>query len=130
MSATLALASVIIGAGASLWPRPSVVAPSQAGIATTANNKPPPAALATAVAPSAALARLAAKTAARMSIVVLPFTNLSGDPALEYFADGFTENLTTDLALISGSFVIARSTAYTYKGKAASGKEIGEGRAS
>ena len=45
-------------------------------------------------------------------------------PAQEYFADGFTENLTTDLSRISGSFVIARTTANTYKGKALSGKEI------
>ena len=45
-------------------------------------------------------------------------------PALEYFADGFTENLTTDLSRITGSFVIARTTAYTYKGKTLSGKEI------
>ena len=45
-------------------------------------------------------------------------------PAQEYFADGFTENLTTDLSRISGSFVIARTTANTYKGKAVSEKEI------
>ena len=59
-----------------------------------------------------------------MSIVVLPFTNLSGDPALEYFADGFTENLTTELSRISGSFVIASTTANTYKGKSLSGTAI------
>jgi TolB-like protein len=46
-----------------------------------------------------------------MSIVVLPFTNLSGDPSREYFADGFTENLTTDLSRIDKNFVIARATA-------------------
>src|SRR5712691_7593652 len=56
-------------------------------------------------------------SAPRLSIVVLPFENLSRDPEQEYFADGITENLTTDLSRISGSFVIARNTAFTYKGK-------------
>jgi TolB-like protein/class 3 adenylate cyclase/Tfp pilus assembly protein PilF len=53
----------------------------------------------------------------RLSIVVLPFTNLSGDPEQEYFVDGVTESLTTDLSRMSGSFVIGRHTAFTYKGK-------------
>jgi TolB-like protein/class 3 adenylate cyclase len=52
-----------------------------------------------------------------LSIVVLPFANLSGDPSQEYFADGITEDVTTDLSRIRGSFVIARNTAYTFKGK-------------
>jgi adenylate cyclase len=64
--------------------------------------------------------------AAHLSIVVLPFTNLSGDPAQDYFADGVTENLTTDLSRIRGSFVIARNTAFTFKGKAIDAKEIGK----
>jgi DNA-binding winged helix-turn-helix (wHTH) protein len=51
-----------------------------------------------------------------LSIVVLPFTNLSNDPQQEYFADGITDDLTTDLSRMSGSFVIARNTAFTYKG--------------
>ncbi len=59
---------------------------------------------------------------ARLSIVVLPFTNLSNDPAQDYFADGVTENLTTDLSRIHNSFVIARNTAFTYKGKAIDAK--------
>ena len=46
-----------------------------------------------------------------------PFTNLSGDPSQDYFADGVTENLTTELSRIRDSFVIARNTAFTYKGK-------------
>ena len=50
-------------------------------------------------------------------IVVLPFANIGGDPDQEYFADGVTESLTTDLRRIAGSFVIARNTAFTYKGK-------------
>jgi len=68
----------------------------------------------------------AAPAAAHLSIVVLPFTNLSGDPAQDYFADGVTENLTTDLARIRDSFVIARNTAFTYKGKNIDAKEIGK----
>jgi TolB-like protein len=51
------------------------------------------------------------------SIVVLPFVNMSGDPAQEYFGDGITEDLTTDLSRLSGLFVIARNSAFTHKGK-------------
>ena len=57
---------------------------------------------------------------------MLPFKNLSGDPAQDYFADGITESLTTDLARISGSFVIARNTAFTFKGKNVDAREIGK----
>jgi len=64
--------------------------------------------------------------AAHLSIVVLPFANLSGDPAQDYFADGITENLTTDLSRIRNSFVIAPNTAFTYKGKSVDAKEIGK----
>jgi adenylate cyclase len=64
--------------------------------------------------------------AAHLSLVVLPFTNLSGDPAQDYFADGVTDNLTTDLARIRDSFVIARNTAFTFKGKAVDAREIGK----
>ena len=63
---------------------------------------------------------------AHLSIVVLPFTNLSGDASQDYFADGITENLTTDLSRLNGSFVIARNTAFTYKGKSLDAKEIGK----
>ena len=56
--------------------------------------------------------------------MVLPFTNLSGDPSQDYFADGITENLTTDLSRIRNSFVIARNTAFTFKGKNIPIKEI------
>ena len=62
--------------------------------------------------------------AAHLSIVVLPFTNLSGDPSQDYFADGITENLTTDLSRIRNSFVIGRNTAFTFKGKNIDSKEI------
>src|SRR5271169_727956 len=61
----------------------------------------------------------------RLSIVVLPFANIGGDPDQEYFVDGVTESLTTDLSRIGGSFVIARNTAFTYKGKPIDVKGVG-----
>ena len=78
------------------------------------------------------LAGKGAKTAeaARLSIVVLPFVNLSGDPAQDYLVDALTDELTTSLArmsgTISGVFVIARNTAMTYKGKSTDAKAIGK----
>jgi len=63
--------------------------------------------------------------APRLSIVVLPFRNLSGDPSQDYFADGITEDLTGDLSRIPGSFVISRNTAFTFKGKAVDVRQIG-----
>src|SRR5579871_3828042 len=65
-------------------------------------------------------------SAPQSSIVVLPFMNLSGDPEQQYLADVLTENLTTGLARIPGAFVIARSTAFTYKGKPIDVKQIGK----
>ena len=76
--------------------------------APVASNAPPP---------------LAAQ---RLSIVVLPFANLSGDPAQDYLADALTDELTTALARIRDSFVIARNTAFTYKGKPVDAKAIGK----
>src|SRR5499425_3334239 len=70
-------------------------------------------------------ARLGPLSSPRLSIVVLPFTNLSGDPEQEYFVDGVTESLTTDLSRINGAFVIARNTAFTFKGKAIDVKKLG-----
>jgi TolB-like protein/class 3 adenylate cyclase/Flp pilus assembly protein TadD len=61
----------------------------------------------------------------RLSIVVLPFANMGGDTEQDYFVDGVTESLTTDLSRIRGSFVIGRHTAFTYKGKAIDLKQIG-----
>jgi TolB-like protein/class 3 adenylate cyclase len=61
----------------------------------------------------------------RLSIVVLPFTNLGGDPEQDHFVDGVTESLTTDLSRIRGSFVIGRNTAFTFKGKAVDLTQIG-----
>jgi adenylate cyclase len=88
-----------------LWPAPQ--APSASATAPPAREK---------VAPSAA---------PRLSIVVLPFANLANDPEQQYFADGITEDLTTDLSRIAGSFVISRNTAFTYKGKPVDTKQIG-----
>ena len=63
--------------------------------------------------------------APRLSMVVLPFANMSGDPEQEYFVDGVTESLTADLSRIAGSFVIGRNTAFTFKGKQVDLKQIG-----
>ncbi len=68
----------------------------------------------------------AAKLPDRPSIAVLPFDNMSGDPEQEYFSDGITEDLITDLSKVSGLFVIARNSVFTYKGKAVSVKQVGE----
>ena len=72
------------------------------------------------------IASTALAEAKHLSIVVLPFANLSNDPAQDYFADGITENLTTELSRIRDSFVIARNTAFTYKGRNVAAKEIGK----
>ena len=71
--------------------------------------------------------RAAASTAVvpRLSIVVLPFENLSHDPDQDYFAEAITADLTTDLSRIAGSFVIDRATAFTYKGAAVDVKQLG-----
>ena len=64
--------------------------------------------------------------AAHLSIVVLPFANLSGDPRQDYLVDALTDGLTTSLARIRGAFVIARNTAMTFKGKPVDAKAIGK----
>src|SRR6516164_9692832 len=61
----------------------------------------------------------------RLSMVVLPFANLGGDTEQEYFVDGVTESLTTDLSRIANAYVVARNTAFTYKGKPVDVKQIG-----
>ena len=75
-------------------------------------HEPAPAASTTAPAP-------------RLSIVVLPFANLGSDSEQDYFVDGITESLTTDLSRIPGAFVIARNTAFTFKGKAVDARKVG-----
>jgi TolB-like protein/class 3 adenylate cyclase/tetratricopeptide (TPR) repeat protein len=64
-------------------------------------------------------------TPPRLSLVVLPFANIGGDPSHEHFVDGITESLTTDLSRIRGALVIARNTAFTYDGKPLDAKMIG-----
>jgi len=71
----------------------------------------------------------AATNGATASIAILPFTNMSGDPEQEYFSDGITEDIITDLSKIAGLTVIARNSSFTYKGRAvdvrAVGRELG-----
>jgi len=76
-------------------------------------------------APSPNVAPLEKREPRRLSLVVLPFVNIGGDPEQDYFVDGVTESLTTDLSRISGAFVIGRSTAFSYKGKSPDLKQIG-----
>src|SRR3981081_1221310 len=64
-------------------------------------------------------------SAPHLSIVVLPFVNIGDDPEQDYFVDGVTESLTTDLSRIHGSFLIARNTAFDYKGSAPHARQIG-----
>ena len=58
------------------------------------------------------------------SIAVLPFNNMSGDPEQEYFSDGITEDIITDLSKVSGLFVVGRNTSFTYKGKSVQLQEV------
>src|SRR5580692_1650923 len=74
---------------------------------------------------SSATSRLPPLSAPRLSIVVLPFTNLSDDREQQYFADGITEDLTTDLSRIAHSLVISRNTAFTYRNKPIDTRQIG-----
>ena len=75
---------------------------------------------------AAAVERMALPLPDKPSIIVLPFANMSGDPQQDYFADGMTEDLTTDLSRLSGLFVISRNTAFTYKGKAVKPAQVAE----
>src|SRR5271169_3967913 len=104
----------VVGIGLAAWWAWPHIGPSQVSVQAPANSQ----SWATVTGP-------AAKPPPRLSIVVLPFANLSNDPEQEYFADGVTDDLTTDLTRITGSFVIARTTAFTYKGKAVDVKQIG-----
>jgi TolB-like protein/class 3 adenylate cyclase len=74
----------------------------------------------------ASVERMAHPLPDKPSIAVLPFTNMSDDPKQEYFADGMTEDLITDLSKISGLFVIARNSVFTYKGKAVKVRQVAE----
>lgn len=104
--ACLAGAAILVVAGGtvwSLWPRAT---PRPEQTLAVQNGLPP-------------------KPLPPLSIVVLPFANLSNDPEQDFFADGLTEDLTTDLSHLAGSFVIARNTAFTYKGRAVDVKQLG-----
>ena len=100
-----------------LWPAATFFSRAEKPVdQVTASATPTP------TAPAAAAAPLVAP---RLSIVVLPFANLSNDPDQQYFADGITEDLTTDLSRIRDSFVISRNTAFTYQNKPVDTKQIG-----
>lgn len=75
--------------------------------------------------PSPSIAPNPGKNGAGQSIAVLPFTNMSGDPEQEYFSDGISEDIITDLSKIAGLTVIARNSSFTYKGRSVDVREIG-----
>jgi adenylate cyclase len=110
MIAAAALSVVVIAAAWWSWPRDTPALPTAQSPPATASVQNLPAAEA---------------KAPRLSMVVLPFANLSNDPEQEYFADGITDDLTTDLSQIPDSLVIARNTAFTYKGRPTDAKQIG-----
>jgi len=74
----------------------------------------------------ASMEKMAFKLPDKPSIAVLPFVNMSGDPTQEYFSDGITEDLITDLSQISGLFIIARNSTFAYKGKAIKTRQVAE----
>ncbi len=74
----------------------------------------------------ASIERMAFPLPDKPSIAVLPFSNISDDPSQEYFADGITEDLITDLSKVSGLFVIARNSVFTYKGQAVKAQQVAE----
>ena len=112
--------------------RPTIIAASLLaiiGIAVAAwwawPNANPPASIQAQASPQSPPSSTNVKPAPRLSVVVLPFANLSNDPDQEYFADGITDDLTTDLSRIQDSFVIAHTSALTYKGKPVDVRQIG-----
>jgi adenylate cyclase len=74
----------------------------------------------------ASLEKIALTLPEKPSIAVLPFDNLSGDPKQEYFSDGMTDDLITDLSKVSGIFVIARNSTFAYKGESVPIRQIAE----
>lgn len=74
----------------------------------------------------ASLERMAFPLPDKPSIAVLPFANMSDDPTQDYFADGITEDLITDLSKVSGLFVIARNSTFTYKGRVVKVQQVAE----
>jgi adenylate cyclase len=112
-----ALAAMVAAAWVAL-----VIAVSAWWVWPPTRSSPTPTVTAIAAAPTATSQPFVAP---RLSIVVLPFANLSDDREQQYFADGITEDLTTDLSRIAGMFVIARNTAFTYRDKPVNAKQIG-----
>ncbi len=110
-------AALLIGlfGGAAVWKPWLPLPPTEATRVQTAAAGPP-------ATPAAGLARAAAPA---LSIVALPFTNLDRDPEQDYFADGITEDLTTDLSRIPALLVISPTTALTYKGSSLDVRQIG-----
>jgi adenylate cyclase len=109
------IAAVLVTTGIAWWVWPAI-----------RSSPTPPAAVGSA-ADSAQPASPVVKPAVapRLSIVVLRFANLSNDPDQQYFADGITEDLTTDMSRLAHMFVISRDTAFTYKDKPVNAKQIG-----
>ncbi len=111
-----AAAGVVVAmvGGLAIWQlRPSAPMPAPAEVTATAPE--------VVSEPAAAPVQLPDKP----SIAVLPFTNMSGDPEQEYFSDGITEDIITDLSKVSGLFVVARNSSFTYKGKAVKVRVVG-----
>ncbi len=75
---------------------------------------------------AASIDRMAFPLPDKPSIAVLPFTNMSNDTEQEYFVDGLTEDLITDISKVSGLFVIARNSVFTYKGKSVKVRQVAE----
>ena len=108
-----AAAVALLAAAVATWSlRPSWRAPTEV--------RPPESAAASRATDAGTAVATLAPLPPRLSIVVMPFNNLSGDPEQDFFADGLTDDVTTDLSRIDDSFVIARHTAFTYKGKVGS----------
>jgi adenylate cyclase len=95
-------------------------APQAIGTASDKTTQAPPAS-----APGQSPPPVSAQAASPLSITVLPFANLSNDPDQQYVADAITDDLTSDLSRIAESFVIARNSAFAYKGKSVDAKQIG-----
>src|SRR5947209_8900512 len=112
-AAAAAVLIALVGAGLWVSPVPLPVEPQQAATPASPAVAPREPGIAHRV------------PAPRLSLVVLPFTNLSNDPEQEYFADGIADDLTTDLSRIAGAVVIARNSAFSYKGKPVDPKQIG-----
>jgi TolB-like protein/class 3 adenylate cyclase/Tfp pilus assembly protein PilF len=104
--AAVAVAAVLIAAGGAWWLWPATKSSPKSAVAANTSIAQP-------------------LVAPRLSIVVLPLANLSNDPDQQYFADGITEDVTTDLSRIPDMFVISRNTAFTYRNRPIDTKAIG-----